>query len=363
MKQPARGILIAVVILCLATGGYWFYHERQGAQTKPEGPVTEQSAPVAGVKVAPLKMTELSTVITVYGDVVAAPGAIRVVSVPYEIRVRSIMVSERQKISAGDDLLEIEASPNSLLELEQAQNARDIAKQKLGHIRELFALELATNAQILAAQETAGQAALRLESLKRRGVDGKRVIRSEEAGLIGKVHIQEGAIVPAGNPLVEIIAQDRLEVRLGVEPNDAIRLVPGGTVRLSHVDVPTAPETIGTIRKISRAVNPATRLLDVFVALPRSATYLLGEYIVGRIRTASSYGLIVPRSAVLPEAEGHVLFTVRNGRAAKHNVRILRETDREDQVSGAGLKSGDMAVVEGNYELKDGMAVRVVGAR
>jgi membrane fusion protein, multidrug efflux system len=363
MRQPARGILIAVVILCLAAGGYWFYRARQGTATKPEGSAAEQSAQVASVSVTTLRMAELSTDITVYGDVVPAPGAIQVVSVPYESRVRRVMGSERQKISPGDDLLEIEPSPNALLELEQAQNARDIARQKLGHVRELFALKLATNAQILEAQEAARQAALRLESLRKRGVDGKRIIRSEEAGLIGRVHIQEGAIVPAGNPLVEIIAQDRLEVRLGVEPGDANRLVPGQSVRLSYVDVPAARETIGRIRKISRAVNPATRLLDVLVALPRSAKYLLGEYILGRLRTASSYGLVVPRSAVLPEGGGHVLFTVRNGHAVKHIVRVLRESDREIQVSGAGLKPGDAAVVEGSYELEDGMAVKTEKTR
>ena len=363
MKQPARSILIAIVILCLMTGVYWFYHKRQVTQTKPKGSEEEQSAAVGSVSVAPLRMAEFSTNITVYGNVVPAPGAIQVVSVPYEIRVRNIMVSERQKISVADDLLEIEPSPNSLLEVEQAQSARDITRQKLGHVRELFALKLATNAQILEAQEADRQAALRLESLKRRGVDGKRIIRSEETGLIGKIHIQEGAIVPAGNPLVEIIAQDRLEVRLGVEPGDAGRLVPGQSVRLSYVDVPAARETIGSIRKISRAVNPVTRLLDVFVTLPRSAKYLLGEYILGRIRTASSYGLVIPRSAVLPEGDGHVLFTVHNGRAIKHTVRVIRESDKEVQVSGAGLQTGDQAVVEGNYELKDGTAIQIMGRR
>ncbi len=363
MKKPARGILIAIIILCLTGGVYWFYHGRQGKQAKPSGSEGEQSAPVGSVSVAPLKMAGLATDIMVYGDVIPAPGAIQVVSVPYEIRVRRVMVSERQKISAGEDLLEIESSPNSLLELEQAQNARDIAGQKLGHVRELFALKLATNAQILEAQEASRQAALRLESLKKRGVDGKRIIRSQEAGLIGKVHIQEGAIVPAGNPLVEIIAQDRLEVRLGVEPGDASRLVSGQSVRLSYVDVPDSGETIGRIRKISRAVNPATRLLDVFVSLPRSAGYLLGEYILGRIRIASSYGLVVPRSAVLPEGGRHVLFTVSNGHAVKHVVRVIRESDRDAQVSGPGLKPGDQAVIEGNYELNDGMRVRIMGPR
>jgi membrane fusion protein (multidrug efflux system) len=359
MKQPARGILVAVVILCLAVGGYWFYRERQAPGAKPAGPDAQQSVPVASVSVVTLGMTELGSDITVYGDVVPAPGAIQVVSVPYESRVRRVMVSARQKISRGDDLLEIEPSPNALLELEQAQNGRDIARQKLAHVKELFALKLATNAQILGAEEAAGQASARLESLKKRGVDGKRLIRSEVTGLIGKVHIQEGAIVPAGNPLAEIIAQDRLEVRLGVEPGDVNRLVPGQPVRLSDVNVSGAQKTIGRIRKISRAVNPATRLVDVFVTLPGSAKYLLGEYVLGRLRTASSHGLVVPRRAVLPEGGNHVLYTVRNGHAVKHIVQIGIESGNRVEVSGGGLKPGDEAVVLGNYELEDGMPVKV----
>ena len=362
MRQPSRGILIAVIIICLAAGAYWFYRGRQAPVAK-QAPDAEQSAPVASVGVAPIRMTGLSADIKAYGDVVPAPGAIQVVSVPYESRVSRVMVSERQKISRGDALMEVEASPNTLLELEQARNADDIARQKLARVKELFALKLATNAQVLQAQETARQASARLESLKRRGVDGKRIIRSNTTGLIDKVHVQEGAIVPAGNPLVEIIAQDRLEVRLGVEPDDISRLVSGQAVRLSYVNVSGAPETNGMIRKISRAVNPATRLVDVFVALPRSAKYMLGEYIQGRIRTASSYGLIVPRSAVLPEDAGNVLFTVRNGRAVKHIVRVLLQNEKEVQVSGTGLKPGDLAVVVGNYELTDGMMVKISGAR
>jgi membrane fusion protein (multidrug efflux system) len=363
MKQPVRGILIALVILCLTAGGYWFYHERKATETAPEGSEAEQSAPVASVKVAPLTMADLSSDITVYGDVVPAPGAIQVISVPYESRVRRVMVSGRQKISAGDELLEIEPSPNTLLELEQAQSARDLAEQKLDHVKEMFSLKLATNVQILEAQEAARQAALRLDSLKKRGVDGKRIMHAEEAGLIGKVHVQEGAIVPAGGPLVEIIAQDRFEVRLGVEPGDADRLAAGQSVSLGYVDVPNAGQITGRIRKISRAVNPETRLVDVFVSLPPSADYLLGEYIRGRIRTASSFGLVVPRNAVLPEGGANVLFTVRSGHAVKHIVKVLREDDQEVQVSGKGLKSGDTVVVEGNYELTDGMAVRIMGPR
>lgn len=363
MRKPAWGVLVAVVILCLAAGAYWLYRGRQTPESKPVEPAAGRSAPVATVSVEPIRQTALSTHIAAYGDVVPAPGAIQVVSVPYESMVSRVMVSERQKISRGDALLELKPSPNTQLELEQAQNTNDIARQKLEKIKELFALKLATNSQVLNAQEAARQASARIESLKRRGVDGKRVISSKATGLINKVDVQEGAIVPAGNPLMEVIAQDRLEVRLGVEPDVISRLVPGQAVRLSYVNVSGEGEISGSIRKISRAVNPATRLVDVFVALPRSARYMLGEYILGRIRTASSSGLVVPRSAVLPEDGRQVLFTVQNGQAVKHIVQVVLENDKDAQISGPGLKPGDMAVVVGDYELKDGMPVKTAGAR
>ncbi len=359
MNHPWRGILIAVIVLCLIAGSYLFYRGRQAVKA---GPAEEKSARVASVSVVPLRMAELSVDLTAYGDVVPAPGAIQIVSVPYESRVTSVMVSEKQKISQGDALLEIEASPNALLELEQAQKASDIARQKLGHVKELFDLKLATNAQLLEAQDADQQASSKLESLRKRGVDGKRVIHSDATGLISKVHIQEGAIVPAGNPLMEIVAQDRLEVRLGMEPEDVSSLSPGQPVSLYYVNVSYPQGTLGKIRKISRAVNPATRLVDVFVTLPGSGQYLLGEYIRGSIRMTSSSSLVVPRSAVLPEGGSQVLFTILDGRAVKHIVKVLLENDNEVYFSAAGLKPGDQAVVLGNYELKDRMTVRIVKA-
>lgn len=361
MRKPAKGVIIAVIIICLAGGAYWFYNGRQAQKAQP--PAEEKSAPVAVVDAELIRQAAISEHITAYGDVVPAPGAIQVVSVPYESMVSRVMVSERQKISKGDTLLELKASPNTRLELEEARNANDIAIKKLAKVKELFALKLATNSQMLGAQEAARQASARLESFKRRGVDGKRIISSNVTGLINKVRVQEGAIVPAGNPLIEIIAQNRLEVRLGVEPDVISRLVPGQAVQLGYVNVSGAGEITGRIRKISRAVNPDTRLVDVFVTLPRSAEYMLGEYIIGRIRTASSNGLVVPRSAVLPEDGKHVLFTVNDGRAVRHVVQVILENDRDVQVSGAGLKAGDMVVVVGDYELKDGMDVKTSGGR
>ena len=358
MKRSVRNFLIVIVVACLLAGIYWVYRESQTSKTVAL-PQKETEGPVASVKVVPVKRAAISTGITAYGEVVPAPGAIQVVSVPYESQVLHIMVSSAQKISVNDVLLEIGLSPDTKLQLEQAQNDYEISEQSLKHVQQLFDLKLATNNQLLQAKQTFQKAHLHLRSLKQRGISGKQVIRADATGLVGNVYVKEGAIVPAGNPLMEIIAQNRLEVRLELEPEDVIRLNAGQTVLLTYVNVPASTVVKGVVRKISRAVNPASRMVDVFVTLPDSARFLLSEFVLGKITLASSYGLIVPRSAILPEKGKNVLFTVKKGRAVKYTVQVGIESTNEAEVSAPDLRAGEQVVVQGNYELKDGMAVVV----
>ena len=155
------------------------------------------------------------------------------------------------------------------------------------------------------------------------------------------------------------MAQNRLEVRLGVEPEDINRVTPNQPVSLTRVNVPAAPAVTGHIRKISYGVDPATRLVDVFVTLPATADFLLDESISGEITVASVQGLIVPHSAVLPEGQGYSLFTIEDNRAVKHLVQVGLRNDKEVEIKDADLQAGEPVVVLGNYELKDGMAVKV----
>jgi membrane fusion protein (multidrug efflux system) len=158
---------------------------------------------------------------------------------------------------------------------------------------------------------------------------------------------------------VELVAQNQLEVRLGVEPGTVKQVYVSQPVSLSRVNVHALPGVLGQIREISQTVNPATRLVDVLVAFPSPAGFLPGEWILGRIAVASASGLLVPRSAVLPEGSHYTLFTVKDGHARKHTVQIGVKGEREVQVISKDLRPGDLAVVLGNYELKDGMKVHV----
>jgi membrane fusion protein (multidrug efflux system) len=366
MRRRLWGSLIVIAVAVLA-GGYWWFS--QGAQLTAHdadtaaGQAESAQGPVAPVEVAPIKEGTIAEEITVYGTIVPAAGAVQAITVPFESRVRRILVTEGQQVSRGDPLLEIEPSVETNLQTQQARNDYQSAQKALQYIQQRFDLKLATNDQLLQAQQALGQAQAKLESLRGRGSEGAQTVHAAAASLVSKVAIQEGAIVPAGNAMIELVAQTRLQARLGIEPADSSKVKAGQEVSLARINVPGTHAVIGRIRKLSQAANATSHLIDGFVDLPSASGFLLNEYVAGRISVGSAQGLVVPRSAVLPDADRYVLFTVKGGRAQEHTVQVRLANATEVEVNGKDLVAGEPVVTLGNYELKDGMAVKVEPSR
>ncbi len=368
MKQWILCIASGLIISLSMTASYrdlYADEEKtpQGAASGSNAANPDAGGPVACVRTIPIKKGTISEETVVYGSVIAAPGALQTVSIPFESQVLRSMVNEGQKVSKGDILLKIQPSPDTMLKLDQAKNVYDLAQQSYQQMETKHSLKLATNEQLLQAKQVLDQARLSLESMKNRGIGGEGKITSSVGGLIEKIYVQEGSIAAAGNPIMDIVAQNRLEVLLGVEPEDIERVHTDQTVSLTRVNAPASLEVTGKVRRISYAVNPATRLVGVFVTLTTPAGFLLGESIQGKISMSVADGLIVPRSAVLPEGDRYVLFTVKDGHATKHIVEIGIENSREYQVMGKDLEAGEDVVFSGNYELSDGMAVTTEACR
>src|SRR5947209_18370111 len=143
-------------------------------------------------------------------------------------------------------------------------------------------------------------------------------------GVIAKVNAQDGQIVPPGGPLVEIVAENEIEAKLGVEAEDLSAAQEGAPVTIIPLNDPTAPKVEGTIRLVTRRIDPTTRLVDVYVALPEGTKLLLDGYVRGEIERTEKNALVVPRSAVLAnESREFVVFTVANNRATKQDRKSV----------------------------------------
>jgi len=295
-----------------------------------------------------------------YGSVVAQPGKTHSVSIAFETRVRHVLVAPGQFVRENDPLIEIELSPAAQVQFQQAKNAAEAAQKELKQTQERFNLKLATNQDLSAAEKTARDAEAQLTALQRAGAGGDNRVHSDVAGVIAKVNAQDGQIVPPGNPVVEIVAENDIEVKLGVEAEDLSAAQEGAPVTIIPLNDPTAPKVEGTIRLVTRRIDPATRLVDVYVTLPAGTKLFLDGYVRGEIQRIEKNALAVPRSAVLPnESREFEIFTVANNHAIRHTVKIGAENPNEIQVIANDLHEGDPVVTLGNYELEDGMAVEI----
>ena len=350
-----KRIIIAAIALVLIVVGVVWMQQRFGI-----GKEEKTAGPIAHVQVAKLERKTITEKVIVYGSVVAQPGKTHSVSIAFETRVRHILVAPGQFVQENDPLIEVELSPGAQVQFQQAKNAAEAARKELKQTQERFNLKLATNQDLSAAEKTARDAEAQLTALQRAGAGGDNRIHSDIAGVIAKVDAQDGQIVPPGGPLVEIVAENEIEVKLGVEPEDLSAVQEGAPITIFPVNDPTAAQVEGSIRLVTRRIDPTTRLVDVYVALPKGTKLLLDQYVRGEIQRVEENALVVPRSAVLPnESREFKVFTVANNRALTHTVKIGAENPREMQVIADDLHPGDSVVTVGNYELKDGMAVEI----
>src|SRR6266436_321882 len=352
--KKTRIIILAIAAVLILGALAWI------AQRFGIGNEEKKAAPVPEVQVAKVERKTITEKVIVYGSVVAQPGKTHSVGVAFETRVRHILVAPGQFVQENDPLIEIELSPGAQVQFQQAKNAAEAARKEPKQTQERFNLKLATNQDLSAAEKTARDAEAQLTALQRAGAGGDNRIHSDISGVIAKVDAQDGQIVPPGGPLVEIVAENEIEVKLGVEPEDLSAAQEGAPITIFPVNDPTAAQVEGSIRLVTRRIDPTTRLVDVYVALPKGTKLLLDQYVRGEIQRTEKDALVVPRSAVLPnESREFEVFTVANNHSVKHTVKIGAENSQEMQVIADDLHPGDPIVTVGNYELEEGMAVEI----
>ena len=345
--------VIGVAVVILVGGLLWYLHG-------PAGDGEGEVKPTARVTLAPLQVGPIAQTLEAYGVIESAPGSEQVVPAPYDCLVRNVHVTAGTAVAAGDVLLEISPSPDSQLLLETAHSAQVVAEKTLSATQERFELKLATNQELIAAQQAEADARARLESLQARGLGRDGMIRAQSPGVIARVDATRGSQFLMGAPLVTVATAHGREARLGVESGDRLLLARNQPATLISTERSEPLSVESQVRSVGAALDAATGSLDVRVPVPGTASLMLGEHVRGLIQVAlHPAAQIVPRSAVLPDGEVQVLYTVRDHKAVRHELKLgIANADRLEVLS-ADLKVGDAVVVSGNYELTDGMAVEV----
>jgi RND family efflux transporter MFP subunit len=220
----------------------------------------------------------------------------------------------------------------------------------------------------LAVKDAAAQTAVALAQLEQAkaawSVAQKRykdtVILAPVAGEIQRKHINTGAYVEPPTTVATIVDNSRLELESQVAADD---LAPIRAGQIVDFTVSTHPgvKFEGRVVELSPAVDPETRSAKVRIAVNNASGRLkAGMFAQGEIRTGvAMQAIVIPVSSVYRDdrsaASSHVLV-VEDGKAARREVKLGRERGSEVEIA-AGLKAGDLLIVQRTIEVTEGVRV------
>jgi len=309
--------------------------------------------PVALVKVARAEAGNLEERIQIFGAVDPGAGGSFILSAPQEAIVTAVEIPVGSAVGKGQVVIRLAPSPAARLDLVKAESearAADLAYARAGRLR---GDGLVSNAEVESARAAAQSAGATRASLALRA--GALALRSPGTGRVQAIAAGPGSLVAPGTPIVTIAKAGDLRGRFGVDPALARRISPGAPVRIT----PAGGQAFSVpVISVDPFVDPQTRLASVFVRLPAGAALGAGEPLAGELGAASSGSAVtIPYAALLDEGGQSYTFVVEKGVARRRVVRA-GTVDGARAAILAGLKVGELVVVEGGTALEDGMKVR-----
>jgi multidrug efflux pump subunit AcrA (membrane-fusion protein) len=156
--------------------------------------------------------------------------------------------------------------------------------------------------------------------------------------------------------MFRMIEKGEIELDAEVPQAHIVRLALGQKARIA---IPGNGEVEGTVRLISPAVDPTTRLGRVRILLGKDPNLRIGTFARGEVVVARGTGLAVPRSAVLFGKSGASVQVVENDTVATRPVTLgLAEADMLELRSG--VPEGALVVAKSGTFLRNGDRVRPV---
>jgi membrane fusion protein (multidrug efflux system) len=347
-----RARTLPTSLIVVALGGCWL-----GCGGAPPAP-SAADAVSALVRTAPLQRQTLTDSLTAFGELTT--GQVVAISFPRAGQVARLLVQPAERVNSGSPLVTLASDPNAKLAYTQAQSAVDFARGELRRSEELLALQLATQSQVDSNRKGLQDAEANLATQHQLGGDvGLATVAAPFGGVVTAVAVAQGDRIQPGATLLQLGHTDVLRVQLGIEPDDSPLVHPGLPLTLSPVDDLTKAVST-TIVESHGLINPKTQLVDALAEVPTArAPFLVpGMHVRAAIKVGQHLSWAVPRSAVLTDAKGAYVFQIAAGKARRVNVTAGGESQGLVAISGR-IDPQLPVVVVGNYELEDGMRVRV----
>ncbi len=181
------------------------------------------------------------------------------------------------------------------------------------------------------------------------------VIRAPFAGAITKRIASQGEYLPVNAPVVQLVRQHPLRVRVDVPERQAAKVRPGQRIDISLEASPV--RSAGRVLRLSPAIEAQNRSLVVEGEIPNPGGVLRPGSFVESVITvdAGAQGIAAPPEALVTFAGVERMFVVVNGTLDERFVKTGRRLSDTRLEVLSGLKPGEQLVVNATDRMLKGM--------
>jgi RND family efflux transporter MFP subunit len=324
------------------------------------GVQAQAEEPSVLVTLTTLRAGTLPRQITAYGRVDASEAGRLSITAQDAAQIGTVYVHLGQSVDKGVPLVQLKPTPRTEASYAQAQSALSAAHDLAARTHALLLQHLATAQQLASATQAETDARANLEALNRVGANGPRVVRAPFASIVTSLSAKSGMIVSEGAELMNLVQPRDLVLTVGLQPGEAAVVRTGDKAQVTAIGEQT--RVAGVVSMCGSAMDPSTALVPVQIRLP-ARRLLPGQSAEAVITSGAIRGYVVPREAVLVDDNGEpYVVQAQAMKARKVAVQVISAQRDQDVISGKALVAGQPLVLSGNYQLDDGMALRLADA-
>jgi HlyD family secretion protein len=281
-------------------------------------------------------------------------------------RVAAVLVDVGSRVQKGEPLVKLSedmlqadlASRQAALRSAEAAEVNANAALRRGELvatsgalsaadlDRLKAEAVAAHARVESAQVDQHTAELRLRY---------STVVAPDSGTVTSRTVSVGQIAQAGQEMLRLLRQDRVEWRAEVPESQLSRIKAGQAVQVIAVDGTTLK---GKVRMVAPTVQTNNRTGIAYVDITGGGARP-GMFARGAIEAGTGPALLVPIASVVMQDGYSYVFVVKGGKTVERRLVQQAGMHGDSMEVASGLNAGDVIAVKGAGFLKDGDTVQV----
>lgn len=277
-------------------------------------------------------------------------------------------VTERQLLARFESGEQETGQASAEADVQSAKSDVATAQWNVDQSRDLFKAGAIAERDLKVTEQTLESAKARLAAATARLKTTSNQARDTRvlapaAGVIEKRLVQTGERVTRGQQLFSLVRNDALELAASVPAKNASVVQAGQAVHFAA----DGQNFDGRVARVSPTIDPTTRAITVYVAVPnRDGSLKGGTFAAGRVVQRTIAGaLVVPTTAIRQSTENGQTFVYRIADrvidVAQVQLGVIDERGGKAEVL-SGLNDGDRVIIGNVGTLGRGMQVTVLGS-